>query len=38
MGGGRRNFLPVTVPDPVTRHVDHQKQRLDGQNLVEVRI
>lgn len=36
MGGGRRAFIPVTVPDPVTHTIDGRQQRLDGQDLIEV--
>ncbi|XP_061189805.1 alkaline phosphatase, tissue-nonspecific isozyme-like isoform X2 [Saccostrea echinata] len=34
LGGGRRAFLPVTVPDPETNAIGVNK-RLDGRNLIE---
>ena len=38
MGGGRRTFLPQNETDPETHEVDSKNGRLDGRNLVNVRI
>ncbi|XP_064598681.1 alkaline phosphatase-like [Liolophura sinensis] len=35
LGGGRRTFIPLTEPDPVTGTNDQDKNRRDGRNLIK---
>ncbi|XP_045193348.2 alkaline phosphatase-like isoform X2 [Mercenaria mercenaria] len=35
MGGGARNFIPNSIPDPTTGKIDFKGQRYDRQNLIK---
>ncbi|XP_060603042.1 alkaline phosphatase-like [Ruditapes philippinarum] len=35
LGGGTRNFIPNTIPDPTTNEIDYREQRRDDQNLLK---